>query len=83
MMKDAFIDYELVVETQSAGDLAIIKSILDSEGIIYFVQGEHVAQFIYHSVPMRVMVKKEKAEIARELLKDVKLSSAYAGLKRF
>jgi hypothetical protein len=82
-MKDEFINYEPILETQSAGDLAIIRSILDSEGITYFIQNEHVAQYIYHSVPMRIMVNAEEAEKARELLKDVKLSPAYAGLKRF
>ena len=78
-MKDELIDFELVLETHSAGDLVIIKSIPE---ILYFVQNEHVAQFIYHSVPMRVMVERRKAEKARRLLKNVKLSSAYSGLKR-
>lgn len=68
---------------QSAGDLAFLKSILDAEGITYFVQGEHVAQFIYHSVPMRLLVKKEDAAKVEEILKSVNLSSAYSGLKRF
>ena len=81
-MNKEFTDYEMVLETQSAGDLAFIKSILDSEGITYFIQGEHVAQYIYHSVPMRLMVKNEDAETAREILKDLNLSSAYGGLKR-
>jgi len=81
-MADEFIDYELVLETQSAGDLAFLKSILDAEEITYFVQGEHVAQFIFHSVPMRLMVKKEDVSKVKEILKGVNLSSAYSGLKR-
>ena len=81
-MTDQYLQFEPVIETQSAGDLAFLKSILDAEGITYFVQGEHVAQFIYHSVPMRVMVKKEEVSKVQEIIKDVNLSSAYSGLKR-
>lgn len=82
-MKDEFIDYELILETQNAGDQALLKSILDAEGITYFIQGEYVAPYIYHAVPMRLMVKKDQAEKAREILKDMELSSAYDGLKHF
>ena len=71
------------LETQSAGDIAFLKSILEAEDIIYFVQGEHVAQYIYHSVPMRVLVDKKELAKAREILKDVNLSTAYSGAKRF
>jgi len=81
-MTDEFIDYELVLELHSAGDLAFLKSILDAEGITYFVQGEHVAQFIFHSVPMRLMVKKEDVARVKEILQGVNLTSAYSGLKR-
>lgn len=82
-MPNKFIDYELVLETQSAGDIVFLKSILDAEGITYFVQGEHVAQYIFHSVPMRLMVMKEEAARAREILTDTNLSSAYVGLNRY
>lgn len=82
-MKDELVKYELVLETQSSGDLIFLKSILDAEGITYFVQGEHVAQYIFHSVPMRLMVKKEEVAKTREIIQDVVLSSAYSGLKRF
>ena len=82
MKKETFIDYELIFEIHNASDQAYLKSILDAEGIIYFIQGEHVAHFIFHAVPMRLMVKKDQAAQVREILKDFKLSSAYGGLKR-
>jgi len=82
MKENNFIDYELIFEIHNAGDQAYLKSILDSEKITYFIQGEHVAPFVFHSVPMRLMVKKDQAATARELLKDFKLSSAYGGIKR-
>ncbi len=74
-------DFEWVLDVRNAGDQAFIKSLLDSEGIVYFMQGEYVAQYLYHSLPMRLMVRKDQAAAARELLKDFELSSAYDGLK--
>jgi len=81
-MSEEFNKYELILETQSAGDIVFIKSILDAERITYFILGEHVAHFIYHSVPMRLMVRKDEAAKAREILKDIELSTAYSGFKR-
>ena len=82
MRKNNFIDYEFIFEIYNAGDQAYLKSILDAEGITYFIQGEHAAPFVFHSVPMRLMVKKDQAVKVRQLLKDFKLSFAYNGLKR-
>jgi hypothetical protein len=74
-------DFELILEVRNAGDQAFIKSLLDAEGIVYFLQGEHVAPYLYHALPMRLMVRKDQAALVRELLKDFQLSSAYNGLK--
>lgn len=82
MKENNFIDYELIFEIHSASDQAYLKSILDAEEITYFIQGEHVAQFVFHAVPMRLMVKKDQAAKVRELLKDFERSSAYGGMKR-
>lgn len=79
-MKENSIEYKLILETNNAGDMAFIKSILDSEGITYFIQGEYAAPFMYYAVPMRLMVKKDEAANVREILKDIELSSAYEGL---
>ena len=81
-MNKEFIEYEFIFEIHNAGDQAFLKSLLDAEGITYFIQGEHVAPFIFHSVPMRLMVKKDQAAKVRDILKDFKLSSAYGGLKK-
>jgi hypothetical protein len=75
------VDFELILEVRNAGDQAFIKSLLDAEGIAHFMQGEHVAPYLYHALPMRLMVRKDQAALARELLKDFQLSSAYGGLK--
>jgi Putative prokaryotic signal transducing protein len=80
MKKKEFIDYEFIFEIHNAGDQAFLKSLLDAKGITYFIQGEHVAPFVFHAVPMRLMVKKNQAAKARKLLKDFRQSPAYSGL---
>jgi hypothetical protein len=75
-------DFELILEIHNAGDQSFLKSLLASEGIVYFIQGEHVAPYLYHALPMRLMVRSDQAVAVRELLKDFALSSAYNGLKR-
>jgi hypothetical protein len=77
VMEKEFIEYVPVIETHNAGDRVFIKSLLDAEGIVYFIQGEYVAPYLFNALPMRVMVKKDQADQAREILKDIKLSYSY------
>ena len=76
-----FIEYVPVLETHNAGDRVFLKSILDAEGITYYIQGEFVAPYIFNALPMRLMVKKDQANKAREILKDFELSYSYVGNK--
>lgn len=80
-MNEEFIEYVPILETHNAGDRVFLKSILDAEGIVYYIQGEHVAPYLYNALPMRFMVKKDQARKARELLKNVELSYSYGGRK--
>jgi hypothetical protein len=73
-VESEYIEYGEVLLTSNPGDVAIIKSLLDGEGITYFVQGETVAPYLYHAIPMRLLVKKDEIETALEILKDVELS---------
>jgi len=75
------IQFERILEIRNAGDQAFLKSLLDAEGIVYLIQGEHVAPYLYHALPMQLMVRKDQAALVRELLKDFEISSAYGGLK--
>lgn len=81
-MKTEFIAYDFIVEIHNPGDQAFLKSLFEAEGITYFFQGEYVAPYLFHALPMRLMVKKEDADRAREILKDMKFSPAYSGLIR-
>lgn len=80
-MNEEPIEYELILETYHAGDQAFLKSILDAEGITYVLQGEHVVPYLYHALPMRLMVRKDQAQKTREILKDIELSFTIAGSK--
>jgi hypothetical protein len=80
-MKKEFIEYVPILETHNAGDRVFLKSVLDAEGIIYFIQGEYVAPYVFNALPMTLMVKKDQADRAREILKDIKLSYSYGGRK--
>lgn len=74
-------DFEPVLEIYNAGDRAFLRSILDAEGVDYFIQGETVAPYIFHSVPMRLMVRRDQVEKVRDRLQGFVQSSAYGGLK--
>ena len=76
-MKNVFVEYVPILETHNAGDRVFIKSILDAEGIVYFIQGEHIAPYLFNALPMRVMVKKDQVDEAREIVKDIELSYSY------
>ena len=76
-MKNGFAEFIPVLETRNAGDRVLIKSVLDAEAIVYYIQGEHVAPYLFNALPMRVMVKKDQAEKAREILREIELSYTY------
>ena len=76
--KPEFVDYEEVLFTYNPADIAMIKSILDAEGITYFVKGEHFTYVSPLADPVRLMVKKEQVVEAKSLLKELNLS--YMGI---
>jgi hypothetical protein len=69
-----YIEYVEVLGTYNPADIALIKSILDSENITYYFLGEQFTYVRPWADPARLMVEKDEAEDARELLKDLKLS---------
>ncbi len=73
-----FVEYEEILSTFNPADIALIKSILDAEGITYFFKGEHFTYVRPFADPARLMVAVDEAEEAREVLKDLNL--AYMGV---
>lgn len=76
-MNHDFIEFVPVMETHNAGDRVLIKSLLDAEGLVYYIQNEFVAPYLFNALPMRIMVRKDQAASARDILKDVDLSYSY------
>ncbi len=72
--KPEFIDYEEVLATYNPADIAILKSILESEGITYFFKGEHFTYMRPLADPARLMVRKDQIKDVKNLLSDLKLS---------
>ena len=70
-MKNEFSEFVPILETHNASDRVFIKSMLDAEEITYFIQGEHVAPYLYNALPMRIMVLKDQANKARAILKGI------------
>ena len=60
-----------VFSTYQQGDIAFIKSVLDSERINYFFQGESSIMLIAAGAYARLLVKADEADRAREILQEM------------
>lgn len=65
-----YVDYEAVASVVDIGMVAIIKSLLEEEKITYFIRGDETIH-LYPGVPAQIMVRKDQAEQAQEILKDM------------
>lgn len=76
-----YVDFEQVLCTFNPADIAIIRSLLDGEEVDYFFHGEHFSRLRPLVEPARLMVAKDQAEEAKEILKDLELT--YMGISAF
>jgi hypothetical protein len=76
-MNADFIEFVPVMETHNAGDRVLIKSLLDAERIVYYIQNECVAPYLLNALPMRIMVREDQAASARDILNGLDLSYSY------
>lgn len=70
--KIEYTDYELISTKIGFTEVVQIQSVFDSEGILYYIQGENTARSIAGLQP-RILVKKEQFEEAKQLLKAFNL----------
>ena len=61
-------DFEEVLGFMDEGVVAIVKSLLNEEGIEYYIVGEFS---VSKGPDQKLMVRKDQAERAREILKDL------------
>ena len=75
MYKDDEYDFKEVLTTSNPADVAFMKSILDSEQLSYFFDGEHFNQLLPAEIlsPAKLMVKKDHVQKAVDILKGLKL----------
>jgi len=79
--KPEYIDYVEIMGTYNPADVALIKSMLDSEGITYYFNPEH---FMYSPLaePVRLMVKRGEAERVKEILGGLNLAITSIDLRK-
>jgi len=77
-----FTDYVEIMGTYNPADIALIKSILDSENITYYFNAEHFMYVEPLAQPVRLMVKTDEAEKAKEMLRDLNLAITGVDLRK-
>lgn len=60
-----------VFSTYNPGDIALIKSVLEGEGIPYFFSGENVSLMIAAGAYARLLVPEDQVEHVRDILKEM------------
>ena len=76
MYRDDEYEFEEVLTTSNPADVAFMKSILDSEQLSYFFDGEHFSQLLPAGMlaPARLMVRKDHVQKAVDILKVLTLT---------
>ena len=59
-----------VYSTYNPGDIAVIKSVLDSEDIRYYFQGENSNMLVAAGAYARLLVQDGQAQRVREILQE-------------
>jgi hypothetical protein len=79
--KPEFIEYAEIMGTYNPADVALIKSILDAEGITYYFNAEY---FMYSPLaePVRLMVKCDEVERVKEILGGLNLAIISIDLRK-
>jgi len=64
-----------IFSTYNQAEIALIKSIFDNEALTYYIQDENLSQ-LYGAIPARIMVKKDQADFAIQLIKKLSAPTA-------
>lgn len=67
-------EFEELLSTYNPQDMALLKSLLEAEGITHFFQGEHSSYVLPIPIPIKLMVAKSEIKKASEVVRDLKLS---------
>ena len=76
---DGSTGYEEILRTYNPIDIAMVKSLLDRERVDYFFRDEFFGYAYPWAQPARLMVRREQAFEAREILRELTLSYSVSG----
>lgn len=64
--------FQELLRTFNQADIVFIKSLLEEQDILYYINNEYVDMvgMISFAEPMRVMVEEDKYELAKEILSE-------------
>ena len=65
-----YVDFKEIETSFDPGDIAIIKSILDDNQIVYFIRNEYSDSLFGAAFPAKIMVSKNQVQEVKNLLKD-------------
>ena len=65
-----FVDFSEILRTYNQGDIALLKSILNDNEIVYYFKGENFNTLRPLIEPTSLMVRYDQASEVKELLKD-------------
>jgi hypothetical protein len=68
------VKYKLLIETSDPAKISLIRHLLDTEEILYFVQGEAFSAVWPTVEPVRFMVAQDRIEEAERLIDELRLS---------
>jgi hypothetical protein len=70
-----YVEFEEILATFNAVEIAIIKSLLDPEGIDYYFKSEFFNYMEPLAQPARLMVRKDQVQEARNILQGLRAES--------
>lgn len=66
-------EFKELIRTFNKGDIAFLKSLLESEQIEFYCHGEYFSLCHHMVEPVRIMVREDQLEKAQNLIKDLKI----------
>jgi uncharacterized membrane protein YvbJ len=67
-------EFEEILFTPNSGDIAVIKSLLDSDGVVYYFRGEFFSSMHPLVQPARLMVRSDQTQEVKELLESLNIT---------
>lgn len=74
------LDYVEILSTISTNDILILKSILDANGISYWLQGEKLYELFPLGCPIKLFVRKDQVKEANDLLAKIEIHNLGASI---